>query len=79
MKEEQQKLFLQFATGSDRAPVNGLSTLPFHVGRLGPAGDRLPIASTCFNHLMIPEYETKEILKQKLMLAIQNAEGFGMI
>jgi len=79
MTPEQQKQFLQFATGSDRAPVNGLSALDFNVGRLGPASDRLPIASTCFNHLMIPEYETKDILRQKLMLAIQNAEGFGMI
>ena len=79
MTEDQQKLFLQFATGSDRAPVNGLSTLPFYVGRLGPDSERLPIASTCFNHLMVPEYGTKDKMRAKLMLAIQNAEGFGMI
>jgi hypothetical protein len=59
--------------------VNGLSNLPFHVGRLGPDSDRLPIASTCFNHLMVPDYDSKDKLREKLSLAIQNAEGFGML
>lgn len=78
MDESQKKQFLQFTTGCDRAPVNGLSNLPFYVGRHGPDTDRLPTAHTCFNHLLMPEYSSKERLRTKLMTAIQNAEGFGM-
>jgi ubiquitin-protein ligase E3 A len=40
---------------------------------------RLPSAHTCFNHLILPEYSSKVILKQKLLQAIQNHEGFGLM
>jgi len=39
----------------------------------------LPSSHTCFNHLLIPEYASKEKLKAKLILAISNAEGFGLM
>ena len=78
MTDDERKQFLQFATGCDRAPVNGLSTVPFYVGRHGPDTDRLPTAHTCFNHMLIPEYSSKDKLRVKLLTAIQNAEGFGL-
>ena len=76
--EQEKKQFLQFTTGCDRAPINGLKNLPIYIGRHGPDTDRLPTAHTCFNHLLIPEYSSKEKLKTKLLLAMQNAEGFGL-
>lgn len=79
MDERQKKKFLQFTTGSDRAPVSGLINMPFYIGRLGPDTDRLPQAHTCFNHLLLPEYCDKDKLREKLLSAIENAEGFGMI
>jgi ubiquitin-protein ligase E3 A len=79
MSEEQQKKFLFFCTGSDRAPILGLGSVRLYIGRHGEDSDRLPSAHTCFNHLLIPEYSTKEKLKQKLLLAITNAEGFGLM
>lgn len=63
MTDEQRKQFLQFTTGSDRAPVNGLKNLPINIGRHGPDTDRLPTAHTCFNHLLIPEYSSKDKLR----------------
>ena len=39
---------------------------------------RLPMAHTCFNQLILPAYKHKKVLKQKLLIAIQNAEGFGL-
>ncbi len=39
---------------------------------------RLPMAHTCFNQLVLPAYKSKKALKQKLIIAIQNAEGFGI-
>lgn len=31
-----------------------------------------------FNQLLLPPYPTREILKEKLFLAIENCEGFGI-
>jgi hypothetical protein len=70
--EENKKKFLQFTTGCDRAPVNGLKSLPLYIGRQGEDSDKLPTAHTCFNHLLIPEYNSAEKLRTKLMTAIQN-------
>jgi ubiquitin-protein ligase E3 A len=38
----------------------------------------LPTSHTCFNQLLLPEYKTKQKLKERLALAISNAEGFGL-
>lgn len=40
--------------------------------------DRLPSAHTCFNQLDILEYDSKEQLNDRLMVAIhEGSEGFG--
>lgn len=77
--DEQRKKFLAFCTGSDRAPILGLGTVRLYVGRHGEDSDQLPSSHTCFNHLLIPEYSSKDKLKQKLLLAINNSEGFGLM
>ncbi len=79
MDEDQKKKVLQFCTGCARAPINGLGSLPLYIGRQGEDSERLPSAHTCFNHLLIPEYDSKEKLRQKLLIAISNSEGFGLI
>uniref|UniRef100_A0A8C0GXC9 HECT-type E3 ubiquitin transferase n=1 Tax=Chelonoidis abingdonii TaxID=106734 RepID=A0A8C0GXC9_CHEAB len=38
----------------------------------------LPVAHTCFNQLCLPPYKSKKELKQKLVIGISNAEGFGL-
>lgn len=77
--EEQKKKLLFFATGSDRVPVGGLSKLQFVIVKNGTDDTRLPTAHTCFNVLMLSEYSSKEKLKERLLTAIQNSEGFGML
>ena len=66
--------------GSDRVPIEGLRALqpPFTISRNGGHSDRLPTAHTCFNHLLLPQYEAFEALQDRLQLAIANAEGFGL-
>ena len=39
---------------------------------------RLPMAHTCFNQLMLPPYKSESQLKEKLLIAINNSEGFGI-
>ena len=51
-----------FTTGTDRIPIRGLSSLTFIISRNGPDSNRLPTAHTCFNHLLLPEYKTKNKL-----------------
>ncbi|XP_046395665.1 ubiquitin-protein ligase E3A isoform X1 [Ischnura elegans] len=79
MSLESKRKLLQFATGSDRVPVGGLSKLKLIIARNGPDSDRLPTAHTCFNVLMLPEYESKEKLNDRLLKAINYSKGFGML
>ncbi|XP_043912584.1 probable E3 ubiquitin-protein ligase HECTD2 [Protopterus annectens] len=75
---ELQKKLLHFTTGSDRVPVGGMSDLNFKISRNDIHTDWLPIAHTCFNQLCFPPYKSKKEVKQKLVIAISNAEGFGL-
>lgn len=50
----------------------------FQIHRAYGAPQRLVSAHTCFNQLDLPEYSSKAILQERLMLAIhEGAEGFG--
>jgi ubiquitin-protein ligase E3 A len=76
--DENKKKFLAFCTGSDRVPIKGLGNMAFVIVKNGDDSDRLPTAHTCFNYLLIPRYKSEEKLKDRLLTAIQNAEGFGL-
>ena len=73
-----QKKLLTFATGSDRVPIKGLSSLQFVVQCNSQDSSRLPTASTCFNTLLLPAYPSKAILKEKLEIAVENNTSFGL-
>jgi len=79
MTPEEKKSLLQFCTGCDRAPVGGLGRLQFILSRAGPDSDVLPTVHTCFNHLLLPDYKSKEKLESRLRLAIQHCHGFGLM
>uniref|UniRef100_A0A8C5RQM4 HECT-type E3 ubiquitin transferase n=1 Tax=Laticauda laticaudata TaxID=8630 RepID=A0A8C5RQM4_LATLA len=42
-----------------------------------PSEDLIPGADTCFHHLFLPIYSTKQKLKEKLLQAISHNRGFG--
>ncbi len=85
MDREQRALLLQFVTGTSKVPVGGFSELQaisgrqkFQIHKAFGGNDRLPSAHTCFNQLDLPEYNTKEQLREKLLVAIhEGKEGFG--
>lgn len=60
-------------------PVGGLSRLKMVIARHGPDSDRLPIAHTCYNVLLLPDYSTIEKLQDRLLKAINYSKGFGML
>jgi ubiquitin-protein ligase E3 C len=45
---------------------------------LGIGNIRLPTSSTCMNLLKLPKYTSKEMLKEKLLYAIEAAAGFEL-
>ncbi|KAM4614272.1 NEDD4-like E3 ubiquitin-protein ligase WWP2 isoform 2-T2 [Discoglossus pictus] len=83
MDNEKRIRLLQFVTGTCRLPVGGFSEL---IGSNGPQKfciDKvgkdtwLPRSHTCFNRLDLPPYKSYEQLKEKLLFAIEETEGFG--
>ncbi|XP_044474315.1 E3 ubiquitin-protein ligase UPL1-like isoform X2 [Mangifera indica] len=83
-KEDMARL-LQFVTGTSKVPLEGFKALQgisgpqkFQIHKAYGAPKRLPSAHTCFNQLDLPEYSSKDQLKERLLLAIHEAsEGFG--
>jgi len=77
---KQRSEFLRFATSCSRAPLLGFVSLDprFCIQHTGNQQDPLPTSSTCMNLLRIPRYKTKELLKAKILYAIQHSQGFGL-
>ncbi|XP_073476561.1 E3 ubiquitin-protein ligase NEDD4-like isoform X14 [Aquarana catesbeiana] len=82
MDAEKRIRLLQFVTGTSRVPMNGFAEL---YGSNGPqlftielwgSPDKLPRAHTCFNRLDLPPYDSFEELREKLLMAVENAQGF---
>merc|ERR1719361_1519207 len=79
LSESDKRKLLSFCTGSDRVPINGLGQLALTISKNGGDDQKLPTSHTCFNHLLLPEYSSRDILKNRLLTAIQNSEGFGLL
>ncbi|CAL1530118.1 unnamed protein product [Lymnaea stagnalis] len=79
MSLEDKKKFLLFLTGSDRIPVFGMKNVKMSIQPSGGGEHYLPVAHTCFNLLDLPRYTSKATLKEKLLMAIQQTEGFGLV
>ena len=75
--DEQRLKLLRFFSGAARAPMGGLGKLnpPLKIQRMSPDSEKLPTAATCFNTLLLPDYATRGKLKEKLLVAIENASG----
>ena len=79
LDDSQRKRLLEFFTGSDRCPVGGLGKLKMTITKNGPESNRLPTAHTCFNVLLLPEYQSVDLLRDRLLKALDNAMGFGLV
>jgi len=77
--DEDKRKLLSFCTGSDRIPIRGLADLTLTISKNGSNDTHLPTSHTCYNHLLLPEYSSLKIMKERILTAIQNSEGFGLI
>lgn len=75
---------LQFVTGTSSIPYEGFSALR---GSTGPRRfciekwgkpNALPRAHTCFNRLDLPPYPSPSILHEKLLMAVDETNTFGI-
>ena len=79
MSGEERTLFLRFVWARSRMPSSAQeSSMNFKIqGAQGAAKEKpdtyLPHAQTCFFSLTLPEYSTKEIMRAKIIYAINNS------
>lgn len=79
MTNVERKSFLQFVWARSRLPTREIDfEAPFKIIKdtKSTGDDALPSASTCFFTLTLPAYSSKDVLRKKLVFAIEN--GYTM-
>ncbi|KAL8946850.1 MAG: hypothetical protein Q9222_006806 [Ikaeria aurantiellina] len=78
----QRRDFLQFVTGSPKLPIGGFKSLrPMFTVVCKPSeppytsDDFLVSVMTCANYVKLPDYSSIEILRKRLLTAIQEGQG----
>lgn len=79
MSSAERKNFLQFATGCSSLPPGGLANLHprLTVVKKGEGDTPLPSVNTCVHYLKLPEYSSKQILRDRLLQSTQE-KGFHL-
>lgn len=82
MNDEERREFLQFTTGSPRLPIGGWKALRpvFTVVRKSSeapltADSYLPSVMTCANYLKMPDYSSKEIMRERLRVSMKEGKN----
>ncbi|KAG0085392.1 putative E3 ubiquitin-protein ligase [Podila epicladia] len=77
--DKNQRRLLQFITASDRYPATGIANLSFKITCMGSHdSQRYPTTHTCFNQLCLYNYKGRDKLRNMLMRAMNESEGFGV-
>jgi hypothetical protein len=79
------KEFLLFVSGSDQTPIQGFHSrdpsrrkwLEIQIDS-GASVDGLPTASLCFLKLRLPLYNSEDVFRDKLLLAIKNCKSIDL-
>ncbi|AET38165.1 putative ubiquitin-protein ligase UFD4 Ecym_2435 [Eremothecium cymbalariae DBVPG len=81
-EKHERRLFLQFLTGSPKLPIGGFKNLKPHLTVVlkHPEGDLtpdqyLPSVMTCANYLKLPKYTTKDVLRSRIVQAMNEGSG----
>ncbi|KAH0167276.1 hypothetical protein KCU67_g3951, partial [Aureobasidium melanogenum] len=80
LPDTERRKVLKFVTSTPRAPLLGFGSLNprFTIRDSGDDENRFPTASTCINLLKLPRYTSKEMLKEKLLYAVNSGAGFDL-
>lgn len=78
---DEQRMFLQFVTGSPKLPVGGFRSLSPALTIVRKSFEAtenpdnfLPSVMTCVNYLKLPDYSTVEIMREKLHIAASEGQ-----
>jgi ubiquitin-protein ligase E3 C len=81
MTTDQQRKLLKFITSCSRPPLLGFGSMNPRICicqvRIS-VEVRLPTSATCMNLLKLPNYQSKEVMKEKLIYAIESGSGFEL-
>ena len=82
LSRNEKAAFLQFVTGSSKVPLSGFGELQgmrgvqkFSIHKVAGKKGALMSAHTCFNQLDLPNYDSEEEMKNKLLFAINEGGG----
>jgi ubiquitin-protein ligase E3 C len=80
LDDKERRAVLKFVTSTPRAPLLGFGSLnpKFSIRDAGNDETRLPSASTCVNLLKLPFYSNENILREKLLAAVNSGAGFDL-
>lgn len=80
MSDENRRKVLKFVTSTPRAPLLGFSSLNprFSIRDAGDDESRFPTTSTCVNLLKLPRYKSADVLRDKLLYAVNSGAGFDL-
>ena len=89
LNNEQLLLFFKFCTGSTRVPIDGFSALPGPKNKVikfsielrnykdeNIHSQRLIMAQTCFNNIILPEYKTKEEMRKAINIILESDTNY---
>lgn len=80
MSDEDRRKVLKFVTSTPRAPLLGFGSLNprFSIRDAGDDENRFPTTSTCVNLLKLPRYRSENMLREKLLYAVNSGAGFDL-
>ncbi|GAA5940144.1 hypothetical protein JCM10213_008342 [Rhodosporidiobolus nylandii] len=69
--------FLSFMTGSPRLPIGGFAALtpPLTIVRKDGGDAVLPSVMTCVNFVKLPDYTSREVVKERILMAVREGAG----
>ena len=80
LSDTDRRKVLKFVTSTPRAPLLGFDQLNprFSIRDSGNDQTRLPTTSTCVNLLKLPIYQSAEVLRDRLLYAVNAGAGFNL-
>ncbi|KAK8184327.1 hypothetical protein BC567DRAFT_155876 [Phyllosticta citribraziliensis] len=80
LADADRRAVLKFVTSTPRAPLLGFASLNprFSIRDAGSDETRLPSTSTCVNLLKLPMYRDEDVLREKLLYAVNSGAGFDL-
>ncbi|GAA5894262.1 hypothetical protein JCM6882_007615 [Rhodosporidiobolus microsporus] len=74
---QERREFLSFMTGSPRLPIGGFGALspPLTIVRKDGGDAVLPSVMTCVNFVKLPDYSSREVVKERILMAVREGAG----